>query len=87
MQRTPPVMGTGQVQAVQRFESETMPASGLPLGADATAAPPPPSPAGATPAAPSLGAAPPEPEAGDYASRLLKAKKKALEERKKDESI
>jgi len=33
---------------------------------------------------PSLGAAQPETEAGDYASRLLRAKK-VLEERKKDE--
>ncbi|HTU22655.1 MAG TPA: VWA domain-containing protein [Gemmataceae bacterium] len=85
MRRTPGGMGPAQARAVQRFESETTPTSGLPSGADATVAPPPPSPPGVTPAAPSLGAAPPEPEAGDYASRLLKAKKKALEERKKDE--
>ena len=85
MRHNPGAIGPAQVRSVQRFESGTIPTSGLPSGADATAAPPPPSPPGATPAAPSLGAAPPEPEAGDYASRLLKAKKKALEERKKDE--
>jgi Mg-chelatase subunit ChlD len=72
-------------RATHRFEGAALPASGLPLGADATSTPPPPPPAGASPAAPSLGAAPPEAEAGDYASRLLRAKKKALEERKKDE--
>jgi hypothetical protein len=44
---------------------------------EAASAPPP-------PASPSP-AAPPQPETGDYASRLLQAKKKALEERKKDE--
>ncbi len=83
MRRTSAAMRMAQERAVQRFESGTMPVSGLPLGADATAAPPPPP--GTSPAAPSLGAAPPEPEAGDYASRLLKAKKKALDERKKTE--
>jgi hypothetical protein len=85
--RMPPGLpGTAQARAGQRFEGQTPRAGGLPLGADAGATPPlsaPPS--TAAPAAPSLGAAPPEPEPGDYASRLLKAKKKALEERKKDE--
>jgi Mg-chelatase subunit ChlD len=82
MRRTLP--GATPTRAVQRFESDTLPASGLPFGADATSVPPPPTPSAAHPAAPSLGAAQPEPEAGDYASRLLKAKKKALDERKKD---
>ena len=80
----PSPLGGVSARAVQRFESETLPIGGLPLGADATGAPPP-TPAGSHPAAPSLGATPPEPEAGDYASRLLKAKKKALEERRKEE--
>jgi Mg-chelatase subunit ChlD len=75
--------GAAQARAGQRFESGTTTASALPLGADATSTPPP-SPQGTRPAAPSPGAAQPEAEAGDYASRLLKAKKKALEERKKD---
>jgi Mg-chelatase subunit ChlD len=73
-----------QARAAQRFEGEAVPSGSLPAGAEAASAPPPPTPSGAHPAAPTLGAAPPEPEAGDYASRLLKAKKKALEERKKD---
>jgi hypothetical protein len=67
-----------------RFESDIMPAGGVPLGADAAAAPASPAPPRTPPTAPSLGAAPPEPEAADYASRLLKAKKRALDERKKD---
>jgi hypothetical protein len=83
MRRSP--LDAGQARAVQRFEDDTIPAGGLPLGADATSAPLPSAPPGARPAAPSLGAAQPEPEIGDYASRLLKAKKKALEERKKDD--
>jgi hypothetical protein len=80
--RRPP--GAAPARAGQRFEGESIPAGTLPLGADATSAPPP-SPPGARPAAPPLGAAQPEPEAGDYASRLMKAKKKALEDRMKDE--
>ncbi len=74
--------GTGASRATLRERHPL--AGGRPLGADISA-PPPPSPSGPGPAAPSLGAAPPEPEAGDYASRLLKAKKKALEERKKED--
>jgi hypothetical protein len=76
--------GPSPARAGQRFEGGTTTAGALPLGADATGAPPPPSP-GARPAAPSLGAAQPEAAKEAYASRLLKAKKKALEERKKDE--
>ena len=72
-------------RAGQRFEGAPLPTGGLPLGTDVASAPSPAAPPRTSPAAPSLGAAPPEPEAGDYASRLLKAKKKALEERKKDE--
>ncbi len=72
-------LGTMSERAGQRFEGGTAPA-----GADvATASPPITS--GTPPAAPSLGAAAPEAEAGDYASRLLRAKKKALEDRKKEE--
>lgn len=83
MRRPPGTMGPTQTRAGQRFESGTVPPVGMPLGAEASSAPAPPS---ATPsAAPSLGAAQPEPEAEDYASRLMKAKKKALEERKKEE--
>ncbi|HEY7311088.1 MAG TPA: VWA domain-containing protein [Gemmataceae bacterium] len=82
--RRPVGGGLAQGRAIQRFESDVIPSGGLPLGADATSSPPPAAPPGAQPAAPSLGAAQPEPEAGDYASRLLRAKKKALEERKKD---
>jgi hypothetical protein len=83
LQMRPPE-GPAAARAGQRFQSETAPAGALPLGAEATSAPPP-TPSTPQSAAPSLGAAPPEPEASDYASRLLKAKKKALEERKKDE--
>jgi hypothetical protein len=82
MRRPPGTMGP--VRAGQRFEGASLPTSGLPLGTDAAGAPPP-SPSAPPSTAPSLGAAQPEPEADDYASRLLKAKKKALEERKKDE--
>jgi hypothetical protein len=69
-------------RAGQRFQSGTTPAGGLPPGADATNVPPRPSPPGAQPIAPPVAAA--ESETGDYGSRLLQAKKKALEERKKD---
>jgi hypothetical protein len=71
-------------RAGARYDSGAMPTSGLPRGADTTSAPPP-VPSETPSAAPPLGAAPPEAEAGDYASRLLKAKRKALDERKKDE--
>src|SRR5262249_53694188 len=39
MRRLP--LDAGQARAVQRFESDVVPARGLPLGADATGAPPP----------------------------------------------
>jgi hypothetical protein len=77
--------GPTEARAGQRFESEYRPTGPLPLGADATGASPPPSPPGTRPVAPALGASQPEAQAEDYASRLLKAKKKALEERKKEE--
>ncbi len=74
------------MRSTQRFEGETRPVGGLPAGADAASAPPASIPSEARPAGPGLGVAQPEPEATDYADRLLKAKKKALEDRKKDDS-
>ena len=72
-----------RARSAQRFEG-----SGdvsLPLGADATAPPT----TSATPSSqpkPTQEAPPkPEEEAGDYASRLLKAKKKALDQQRKPE--
>jgi hypothetical protein len=84
MRRQPP--GVGSMRASQRFEDDTLPAGGFPTGADAASAPQAPIPSGERPAAPSQAPAQPEPEATDYASRLLRAKKKALEDRKKDDN-
>jgi Mg-chelatase subunit ChlD len=75
--------GAGAALAGRRFEGDALPAGAPPFADVASAAPPS---SGAQPAAPAGGAAQPEPEAGDYADRLLRAKKKALEERKKGES-
>ena len=69
-------------RAARRFEAGDVPAS-APEGADATSLPQPPRPA-ARPASPPLPAA--EEEAGDYGSRLLRAKRRAMQDRdnKKD---
>jgi hypothetical protein len=78
LQTRPAQAGT---RAAQRFEGGWV-VGGAPLGADATAPPRPPAP-GARPAAQAPEAAPQlEPEAGDFAGRLLKAKKKVWEERR-----
>jgi hypothetical protein len=70
-------------RAAARFDAGAGGAE-LPLGADATGPAPPAHVPGARPAA-GPGVAPqPEPDAADYASRLLKAKKKVWEERNKE---
>jgi uncharacterized membrane protein len=80
--RMPTSMDAPQTRASRRFESTTMPENSLPLNVqDVPTSTLPSQPLSSSP---SLGATPPEPETGDYAERLLKAKKKALEERKKD---
>jgi hypothetical protein len=72
-----------RTRAGARFES-TGDVS-LPLGADATGPlPTTPTAPPARPAAKQEAAPQPEAEAGDYASRLARAKKKALEQRKPD---
>jgi uncharacterized membrane protein/Mg-chelatase subunit ChlD len=69
--------GLAEERAARRFEGG--PGGLAPGGADAAAAPrPPTSPPPSQPSAPQPG-----PEAGDYASRLLKAKKRVWEEREK----
>jgi Mg-chelatase subunit ChlD/uncharacterized membrane protein len=72
-------------RAARRFEGGPVAGGFVPSGADATAPPSasPPTP-GARPAAQADAPPQPEDQPGDFASRLLKAKKKIWEERKKD---
>jgi uncharacterized membrane protein/Mg-chelatase subunit ChlD len=63
-------------RAARRFEGE--PGGLAPAGAEASAVPP--SPAGPPPTQPTA----PQPEAGDYTSRLMQAKKRVWEERNKE---
>jgi uncharacterized membrane protein len=72
--------GLARPTAARRFEASED-AAAAPAGADASAAPAPPP----TPKAPPPSVAPKaEGTAEDYAARLLKAKKKAMDERKKE---
>ena len=76
--------GLSRPQAARRFEAAPGAASVAPPGAQAA-----PSAPAQTPRSPPAGQPPsvapqPEPEAGDFASRLLQAKKKVWQERNKE---